>query len=77
MSSNLVERIRLDLDQLAIVRSEMEPLIARAGDSELTTLERAAASAMLHSFYTQVEKMMEAIAEEWGPFDLAPSAWHS
>lgn len=56
MREDLAARIRLDLAALAEVRMQMSPLIERASEREMPVIETAAACAMLHSFYTEVEK---------------------
>jgi hypothetical protein len=53
VSPNLAEKIQLGLDELAVIRDMMSPLIARTGEPELPVMETAAACTMLHSFYTE------------------------
>ena len=43
---------------------------------EAGDIENAAASAMLHSFYTEIEKVLKLIAREWDGRVLASEAWH-
>ena len=62
MSPNLPEKIQLGLEELAVIRGMMSPLIARAGEPELPVIETAAACTMLHSFYTEIEKILKLIA---------------
>lgn len=40
----------------------MTPLIARTDEPELPVMETAAACTMLHSFYTEIEKILKLIA---------------
>jgi hypothetical protein len=40
----------------------MPPLIAKSSGLEVGDMETAAASAMLHSFYTEIEKILKLIA---------------
>jgi hypothetical protein len=64
VSSDLANKLRLGLEELAVIREELTPLVylpsASAG-----VIERAAACAMLHSFYTEIEKILKLIAREW------------
>ena len=59
MSDDLAIKIRLELDQLSIVREGMAELIAKPPEYDAGTIETAAACAMLHSFYTEIEKIMK------------------
>lgn len=76
MSPNLPEKIQLGLDELAVIKGMMSPLIARTGELELPVIETAAACTMLHSFYTEIEKILKLI-----PLDLdkkipSSESWH-
>jgi hypothetical protein len=62
VSADLATRIQLGLDELVVIRNQMSPLIARTGEQELPVMETAAACAMLHSFYTEIEKVLKIIA---------------
>ena len=62
MSADLATRIQLGLHELVVIRNQMSPLIARTGEQELPVTETAAACAMLHSFYTKIEKILKIIA---------------
>ena len=62
MSADLAEKIQLGLDELAVIRGMMSPLIARTGEPELPVMETAAACTMLRSFYTEIEKILKLIA---------------
>jgi hypothetical protein len=52
------------LEELAIVRQQFEPLISMPSDANIGVIETSAASAMLHSFYTEIEKILKLIARE-------------
>jgi hypothetical protein len=66
----------LGLDELAEVRDQLAPLIARTGEADLPVMETAAACAMLHSFYTEIEKVLKVIAVDFDK-KLPPSdSWH-
>ncbi len=39
-------------------------------------MENAAASAMLHSFYTEIEKILKLIAREWDERMPSSDTWH-
>ena len=56
MSVNLAEKIQLGLDELAVIRGMLSPLIARTGELELPVIETAAACTMLHSLYSELRK---------------------
>ena len=47
-----------------MVREQMSPLIAKSSDLQVGDIETAAASAMLHSFRTEIEKILKLIALE-------------
>jgi hypothetical protein len=53
------------LKEFAIVRQQFEPLLSMPSDTIVGVMETAAASAMLHSFYTEIEKILKLIALEW------------
>jgi hypothetical protein len=73
---DLAARIRLGLGELTRVREQMAPLIARTEEGELPVIETAAACAMLHSFYTEIEKIFKIIALDLDG-QLPPSdSWH-
>ena len=59
MSADLATKILLGLEQLAIVREQVSLLSAGPSASQAGAIETAAASAMLHSFYTEVETFRE------------------
>ena len=60
MSSDLAEKVRLGLAELATIREQFAPLLCLP-DATVGIMERAAASAMLHSFYTEIEKILKLI----------------
>jgi hypothetical protein len=66
VSTDLAAKIRLGLEEFATIREQMSPLIAKQSDSIVSDMETAAASAMLHSFYTEIEKILKLIARERG-----------
>ena len=76
MSADLATKIQLGLEQLAIVREQLSPLIAKRSDSNVGDIETAAACAMLHSFYTEIEKIFKLIAREWDRDMPTSNAWH-
>jgi hypothetical protein len=65
VSVDLATKIQLGLEEFATVHEQMAPLIARPLDSDAGDIETAAACAMLHSFYTEIEKILTLIAREW------------
>jgi len=54
VSGDLAKKIRLGLGELATVREQLTPLMSLP-DASAGVIERAAACAMLHSFYTDPE----------------------
>src|SRR5664280_578317 len=64
VSGDLAKKLRLGLEELATVREQLTPLISLPATSA-GVIERAAACAMLHSFYTEIEKLLKLIAREW------------
>src|SRR5712692_7175714 len=54
----------------------MSLLISKPTDSKVGDIETAAASAMLHSFYTEIEKILKLIAREWDGQMPSSDAWH-
>lgn len=75
MSSDLAKRIRLGLGELATVREQMDPLMSLP-DTSAGVIERAAACALLHSFYTEIEKILRLIAREWDGQMPSSEGWH-
>jgi hypothetical protein len=75
VSSELAKKIRLGLGDLATVREQLTPLM-RLPDTSAGVIERAAACAMLHSFYTEIEKILRLIAREWDRQMPSSEAWH-
>ena len=76
MSANLDEKIQLGLDELAVIRGMMSPLIARTGEPDLPVMETAAACTMLHSFYTEIEKILKLIALDLDEKIPSSESWH-
>jgi hypothetical protein len=52
------------------------PLIAKPLDSNVGDIETAPACAMLHSFYTEIEKILKLIAREWDARMPSSDTWH-
>ena len=76
MSRNLAVEIRLGLEELATVREQFSPLISMPPDATVGVIETAAACAMLHSFYTEIEKILKLIAREWDRQVPSSDSWH-
>ena len=64
MSHDLAPKIRVGLEEFGIVRQQFEQLLAIPPDASVGVIETSAASAMLHSFYTEIEKILKLIARE-------------
>ena len=76
VSRELVAKIRVGLEEFAIVRQQFEPLISMSSDATVGVIETSAASAMLHSFYTEIEKILKLIAREWDRKLPSSDSWH-
>ena len=76
MSANLDAKIQSGLDELAVIRGMMSPLIARTDEPELPVMETAAACTMLHSFYTEIEKILKLIALDLDRKIPSSESWH-
>ena len=76
MSPDLAKKIQLGLDELAAIRGIMSPLIALTGEAELPVIETAAACTMLHSFYTEIEKILKLIALDFDKQISSSESWH-
>ena len=76
MSHDLAVKIQLGLEELAIVREQFKPLISTTSDAIVGVIETAAACAMLHSFYTEIEKILKLIAREWDGQVPSSDSWH-
>ena len=76
MSADLAAKIQLGLDELAVIRGMMSPLIARTAERELPVMETAAACTMLHSFYTEIEKILKLIALDRDKKLPSSESWH-
>ena len=61
MSHDLAVKIQLGLEELAIVHEQFKPLILTTSDAIIGVIETAAACAMLHSFYTEIEKILNSL----------------
>ena len=56
MSHELSTKIRLALEQLAVIREQFQPLVLMVPERQVGVIETAAACAMLHSFYTEIRE---------------------
>ena len=76
MSRELATKLRVGLEEFAIVRQQFEPLLSISAGANASVIETSAACAMLHSFYTEIEKMLKLIARECdGQLPMSDS-WH-
>ncbi|MEP6715160.1 MAG: hypothetical protein ABJC09_06275 [Terriglobia bacterium] len=76
VSVELSRKIQAGLEELQIVRRQFEPLLSIPPDAEPGVIVTSAACAMLHSFYTEIEKILKIIAREWDGLLPASEAWH-
>ena len=59
MSRELAAKIRVGLEEFGIVRQQFDPLISISADVPVDVIQTSAACAMLHSFYTEIEKILK------------------
>ncbi len=64
MSRDLATKIKKGLEELAAGREQMTPLTLMPAE-DVGVIQRSAACAMLHSFYTEIEEILKLIALEW------------
>ena len=76
MSYDLAVKIQLGLEELATVREQLSLLVAMPADATVGVMETAAACAMLHSFYTEIEKILKLIAVGWDEQIPSSDSWH-
>jgi hypothetical protein len=76
VSRELAIKIQLALEELATIREQFHPLIEISSDAEVRIIETAAACAMLHSFYTEIEKVLKLVAREWDGVSPSSDSWH-
>ena len=76
MSSELARKIQVGLEELAIVRGQFDALLSIEPDADPGVIETSAACAMLHSFYTEIEKILKIIARDWDNLVPASETWH-
>jgi hypothetical protein len=76
VSHDLAIKIRMGLEELAIDRQQFQPLISMSPDAAVSVIETAAACAMLHSFYTEIEKILKLSGREWDGQVPSSDSWH-
>ncbi len=76
MSSELSRKIQVGLEEFSTVRQQFESLLLIPAGADPGVIETSAACAMLHSFYTEVEKILKIIAREWDGSLPASESWH-
>ena len=76
MSSELSRKIQVGLEEFATVRQQFESLLSIPPGADPGVIEISAACAMLHSFYTEIEKILKLIAREWDGSLPASESWH-
>ena len=76
MSGKLIARIELNRQELSRVTEQLDPLILKGSTSDLDIIETAAVAAMLHSFYTLIEKILESLAREMDQAVPRADQWH-
>ena len=76
MSHDLAVKNQLGLEELAMVREQFKTLVSTTAEATIGVIETAAACAMLHSFYTEIEKILKLIAREWDGQAPSSDSWH-
>jgi hypothetical protein len=64
VSAKLIDQIELNRQELSRITEQLAPLIIRGSTADLDVIETSAVAAMLHSFYTLIEKILALIARE-------------
>jgi len=76
VSAELSRKLQASLAEFEIVRQQFNALLSIAPDAEPGIIETSAACAMLHSFYTEIEKILKIIAREWDGLVPSSDVWH-
>jgi hypothetical protein len=76
VSAKLIAQVELNLQELSRVTEQLTPLIAKGASSDLDVIETSAVAAMLHSFYTLIEKILELMARDVDQTMPAAGTWH-
>jgi hypothetical protein len=76
VSAELSRKLQAGLEEFEVVRQQFNPLLTIPPDAEPGVIETSAACAMLHSFYTEIEKILKIIAREWDGLVPSSEAWH-
>ena len=76
MCSELSRKIRIGLEEFATVLQQFESLLSIPPDADPGVIGTSAACAMLHSFYTEIEKILKIIAREWDGSLPESESWH-
>ena len=76
MSAKLSEKIELNRQELSRVTEQLAVLVLKGSAADLDIIETSAVAAMLHSFYTLIEKILESIAREIDHAVPSAGAWH-
>jgi hypothetical protein len=76
VSAKLIAQIELNRQELSRITEQLAPLISKGSTEDLNVIETSAVAAMLHSFYTLIEKILESIAREIDQAVPDAGAWH-
>jgi len=76
VSDKLAAQIELNRQELLRVTEQLRPLISKGATADLDVIETSAVAAMLHSFYTLIEKILELIAREIDRAVPESGSWH-
>jgi hypothetical protein len=76
VSSELSRKIQVGLEEFATVRQQFDSLLSIPPGADPSVIEISAACAMLHSFYTEIEKILKIIAREWDGSLPESESWH-
>lgn len=76
VSSKLVAQIAINIQELSRIVEQLKPRILKGKTADLDVIETSAVAAMLHSFYTLIEKNMELIARDVDRTVPETGTWH-
>lgn len=76
VSRELSAKLQVGLAEFEIVRRQFDPLLLLSVNANADVIQTSAACAMLHSFYTEIEKLLKLIAREWDGYLPSAESWH-
>jgi hypothetical protein len=76
VSFDLAKKIRLGIREPITLREQIAPIISLSPDADDGVIEKTAVCAKLHSFYTEIEKILKLIARGYDGETPSSEAWH-